>query len=92
MATAAALVAPAEDRPARPATDRTAARPPRCQLLPLALRQGTGRKRHLRVDSLGWLWAVVGMPARVQDDEGAQWVFDQLGRRLPRLTIYAASL
>lgn len=32
-----------------------------------------GRKRHLAVDTLGWVWAVVVHAASVQDQDGARW-------------------
>lgn len=53
----------------------------------------TGRKRHLLVDSLGLLLAVVVTPANVQDYDGARLVFQAIGRRFPQLrTIYADSI
>ena len=53
----------------------------------------TGRKRHVLVDTLGLLLAMMVTPANVQDYEAAKLVFDQLGRRFPRLkTIYADSV
>jgi putative transposase len=52
-----------------------------------------GRKRHILVDSMGLLLAVVVTPANVQDYDGAKLVFQTLGRRFPRLqTIYADSI
>lgn len=53
----------------------------------------TGRKRHVLVDTLGLLLAVMVTPANVQDYEAAKLVFDQLGRRFPGLkTVYADSI
>jgi putative transposase len=53
----------------------------------------TGRKRHILVDTLGLLLAVVVTPANVQDYDGAKLVFQVVGRRFPRLwTIYADSI
>jgi len=53
----------------------------------------TGRKRHILVDTLGLLLAVVVTPANVQDYDGAKLAFQVVGRRFPRLwTIYADSI
>jgi putative transposase len=53
----------------------------------------TGRKRHILVDTLGLLLAVVVTTANVQDYDGAKLVFDHIGRRFLRLkTIYADSI
>ncbi len=53
----------------------------------------TGRKRHVLVDTLGLLLAVVVTPANVQDYDGAKLVFDKIGRTFPRMkTIYADSI
>jgi len=53
----------------------------------------TGRKRHVLVDTLGLLLAIIVTPASVQDYDGAKMVFDHIGRRFPRLeTIYADSI
>jgi putative transposase len=53
----------------------------------------TGRKRHVMVDTLGLLLAVVVTPANVQDYDGAKEVFNTIGRRFRRLgTIYADSI
>ena len=53
----------------------------------------TGRKRHILVDTLGLLLAVVVTPASIQDYDGARLVFQVVGRRFPRLwTIYADSI
>jgi putative transposase len=53
----------------------------------------TGRKRHLLVDTLGLLLAIVVTPASVQDYDGATLVFDRVGHKFPRLkTIYADSI
>jgi putative transposase len=53
----------------------------------------TGRKRHLLVDTLGLMVAIVVTPANVPDYDGAKLVFNLIGRRFPRLrTIYADSI
>jgi putative transposase len=53
----------------------------------------TGRKRHILVDTLGLLLAVVITPASVQDYDGAKLVFDKIGWKFPRMkTIYADSI
>jgi putative transposase len=53
----------------------------------------TGRKRHIVVDTLGLLVAVVVTTANVQDYDGAKIVFDKLGWKFRRLkTIYADSI
>jgi putative transposase len=53
----------------------------------------TGRKRHLVVDTLGLVLAVVITPANVQDYDGAKLVFDKVGRKFPWMkTIYADSI
>jgi putative transposase len=44
-----------------------------------------GRKRHLIVDTLGFLIALVVQPAGVQDYDGAQEVVGQAKERFPRL-------
>ena len=45
----------------------------------------TGRKRHLVVDTLGLLLAVVVHAANVQDRDGAKLVLRKLAGRFPRL-------
>lgn len=45
----------------------------------------TGRKRHLVVDTLGLLLAVVVHAANVQDRDGARLVLAKLAGRFPRL-------
>jgi putative transposase len=58
----------------------------------------SGRKRHIAVDTLGLLLAVVVHPANVQDREGAKLVLTALRGRFPRLCViwadggYAGSL
>jgi putative transposase len=53
----------------------------------------TGRKRHVVVDTLGLVLAVVITPANVQDYDGAKLVFDKIGRKFPHMeTIYADSI
>jgi putative transposase len=44
-----------------------------------------GRKRHIVVDTLGWLLAVLVSPANVPDYEGAKEVLRRVKRRFPRL-------
>jgi putative transposase len=52
-----------------------------------------GRQRHVLVDTRGLLRAIVVTPANVQDYDGAKWVFDQVGRKYPRMKkIYADSI
>jgi putative transposase len=46
-----------------------------------------GRKRHLLVDTLGLLLAVVVHPADVQDRDGAKLVLETVRRQLPRLQL-----
>lgn len=53
----------------------------------------TGRKRHVLVDTLGLVLAVIITPANVQDYDGAKLVFDKVGRKFPHMkTIYADSI
>jgi putative transposase len=53
----------------------------------------TGRKRHLVVDTLGWLIAVMVHPANIQDYDAAQAVLQKAKQRFPRLkTIWADSI
>jgi putative transposase len=47
----------------------------------------TGRKRHLLVDTLGLVWAVVVTAASVQDRDGARSVLQRVAGRLPRLRV-----
>lgn len=47
----------------------------------------TGRKRHLAVDTLGLVLAVVVHSAAVQDQWGAEWVMDKLGEQFRRLQV-----
>ena len=46
-----------------------------------------GRKRHLVVDTLGLVLAVVVHAANVQDRDGAKLVLQKLVGRFPRLTL-----
>jgi len=46
-----------------------------------------GRKRHLLVDTLGLILAVVVHPADVQDRDGARLVFERVRGWLPRLKL-----
>ena len=43
------------------------------------------RKRHLLVDTLGLILAVVVDPANIQDRDGARLVLERVGGMLPRL-------
>ena len=46
-----------------------------------------GRKRHLIVDTLGMILAVVVHTADMQDRDGAKLVIETLGNRFPRLRL-----
>ena len=46
-----------------------------------------GRKRHVIVDTVGLLLAVVVHPANIQDRDGARLVIDKLIGRFPRLRL-----
>jgi putative transposase len=50
-----------------------------------AAKKVTGRKRHLVVDTLGLLLAVVVHGAAIQDDDGAKLVLKEVRGRFPRL-------
>ena len=50
----------------------------------------TGRKRHIAVDILGLVLAVVVHPADVQDQDGAKLVFERLRHGFDRLKILFA--
>ena len=47
----------------------------------------TGRKRHIVVDTIGLLLAVVVHPADMQDRDGAKLVLSKLIGRFPRLKV-----
>jgi putative transposase len=47
----------------------------------------TGRKRHLAVDTLGLVLAVVVHGAHWQDQDGAEWVMDKLGEQFRRIKV-----
>lgn len=47
----------------------------------------TGRKRHIAVDTLGMILAVVVHSAAIQDQNGAEWVMDKLGEQFRRLKV-----
>ena len=47
----------------------------------------TGRKRHIAVDTLGMILAVVVHSATVQDPCGAEWVMDKLREQFRRLKV-----
>ena len=46
-----------------------------------------GRKRHILVDTLGLLWAVLVTPANVQDKLGLRWLLEDWGPFLRRLRL-----
>jgi putative transposase len=46
-----------------------------------------GRKRHLLVDTLGLIWAVLVLPASVQDRDGAKPLLEKAHGQLPRLQV-----
>jgi hypothetical protein len=46
-----------------------------------------GRKRHILVDTLGLLWAVLVTPANVQDKTGLRWLLEVWGPFLRRLRL-----
>ena len=46
-----------------------------------------GRKRHIVVDTMGMLLAVVVHPADIQDRDGAKLVIEKLKGRFPRLRL-----
>src|SRR5262249_14946358 len=53
----------------------------------------TGRKRHLLVDTLGLMLAIIVTPASMQDYDGARLLFDHIGRKVPEMkTVYADSI
>jgi len=52
-----------------------------------AAKKISGRKRHLIVDTLGLLIALVVQPANVQDYDGAEEVVAKAKRRFPRLKL-----
>jgi len=52
-----------------------------------AAKKITGRKRHVAVDTLGLLLAVVVHGADWQDQDGAEWVLDKLGERFRRIKV-----
>src|SRR6516164_3420161 len=53
----------------------------------------TGRKRHVLVDTLGLVWAVVITGANVQDYDGARLLFNTIGHRFRRMqVVYADSI
>lgn len=47
----------------------------------------TGRKRHVLVDTMGLVLAVVVHAANIQDRDGARLVFDAIRRRFSRLKV-----
>ena len=52
-----------------------------------AAKKITGRKRHLAVDTLGLLLAVVVHGADWQDQDGAEWVMEKLGEQFRRIQV-----
>jgi putative transposase len=47
----------------------------------------TGRKRHVAVDTLGLLLAVVVHGANCQDQDGAKWVLEKLAEQFCRIKV-----
>jgi len=52
-----------------------------------AAKKITGRKRHVAVDTLGLLLAVVVHRADCQDQDGAKWVLEKLGEQFRRIKV-----
>jgi putative transposase len=52
-----------------------------------AAKKITGRKRHVAVDTLGLLLAVVVHGADWQDQDGAEWVMEKLGEQFRRIKV-----
>lgn len=52
-----------------------------------AAKKITGRKRHVAVDTLGLLLAVVVHAADWQDQDGAEWVMNKLGEQFKRIKV-----
>jgi putative transposase len=53
----------------------------------------SGRKRHVLVDTMGLVLAVVITAGNVQDYDGARLVFNKIGHKFPRMqTVYADSI
>ncbi len=52
-----------------------------------AAKKITGRKRHVAVDTLGLLLAVVVHAADWQDQDGAEWVLEKLGEQFRRIKV-----
>jgi putative transposase len=53
----------------------------------------TGRKRHVLVDTMGLVLAVVITAGNVQDYDGARLAFNKIGYKFPRMqTVYADSI
>jgi putative transposase len=50
----------------------------------------TGRKRHLLVDTMGLVLAVVVTAANVQDYDGARLVFNKIGHKFRRMEVVYA--
>jgi putative transposase len=46
-----------------------------------------GRKRHIVVDTMGWIIAVVVHPASIQDRDGARLVLETIRGKRPRLRL-----
>lgn len=57
-----------------------------------AAKKITGRKRHVAVDTLGLLLAVVVHAADWQDQDGAEWVMDKLGEQFHRIKVIFGDL
>ena len=59
------------------------------EVLRTRLRQANGRKRHILVDTLGLLLAVIVHAANIQDRDGAKLLFRKIRGHFPRLEIWA---
>ena len=55
-----------------------------------AAKNVNGRKRHIMVDTLGWIMVIVIHAANIQDYDGARLVFQALDERFKRLKIIFA--
>jgi putative transposase len=81
---------PSGARPSQVPAVWTASRSPRPRGGPRGFDGGKhvkGRKRHILVDTLGLLWAVVVTPANVQDKVGLRWLLEAWGPFLRRLRL-----
>ena len=53
-------------------------------------KQVTGRKRHIRVDMMGFLLAILVHPASESDSQQAPWLLKRLAGDAPRLQVVFA--